>query len=63
MIPSLGKVKQLFGMIADHYPRRLGKLIFVNVGRPTLVFYNMVKPFIPEDVKKKIFIGEALLNS
>ena len=34
MVPSLSVVKKLFGFIADHYPRRLGKLIVINISRP-----------------------------
>jgi hypothetical protein len=57
MIPGIAIVKKLFGFVGDHYPRRLGKLIIINISRPANVFWNMVKNFVPEDVGRKVHIA------
>ncbi|GMH82251.1 hypothetical protein TrST_g12525 [Triparma strigata] len=63
MIPSMSAVKKLFSMVGDHYPRRLGKLVIVNAGRASMVFWGMLKVLIPEDVKSKITIIGARENA
>jgi len=59
MIPSMAAVRKLFGMVGDHYPRRLGKLVILNAGRSAMVFWGMLKVLVPEDVKGKVIIVGA----
>ena len=59
MIPGIGAVRKLFGFVGDHYPRRLGKLVVINISGPANVFWNMVKKFVPEDVAKKVHIASG----
>ncbi|GMI27350.1 hypothetical protein TeGR_g119, partial [Tetraparma gracilis] len=58
-IPSMAFVRLAVALVGDHYPKRLGGLVMVNLGKPSLLFWNMVKPMVPEVVREKVTIVGA----
>lgn len=56
MIPSLAATKKLLRMLQDHNPDRMGVFVIVNLGGASQTFVNIIWPFLPEEVKKKVHI-------
>ena len=58
-IPSMATIKKTVAMIGDNFPRRMGGLLITNLNKPSLVFWNLVKPLVPAVVKEKVTIASG----
>jgi hypothetical protein len=54
--PSIQRFRGLLTLYADNYPDQSKRIIFVNVPQIFPVAYNLLKPFIDEETRKKIIV-------
>lgn len=55
-IPPISATKKLMLMMQDHFPDRLGVLVIANMARAAQIFFKMVMPFLPIEVRRKIHL-------
>ena len=58
-VPDISHIQQAINMLADHYPKRLGLLVLVNVSKTAELLINIILRLIPAEVRKKIHVMHA----
>eukprot|EP01134_Creolimax_fragrantissima_P006185 CFRG6185T1 len=52
--PPLAQARETVTILSEHYPERLGMALMVDAPMVFNMTYNLLKPFIPVETKKKI---------
>ena len=55
-IPPMGPTKRLLSMLKDHFPDKLGVIVIGNMPKAAHIFLKMIMPFLPVEVRRKIFL-------
>jgi hypothetical protein len=55
-ILGMGPIKKMVTMLQDHFPDRLGIVLFANFAKPAQMMVNLVKPIITKEVRDKLYL-------
>lgn len=53
---GMGHIKRMVTMLQDHFPDKLGVIIFANFAKPAQIMVGLVKPIITKDVREKLYM-------
>ena len=58
-IPNFHDIKQIFGLLQDHYPGRFGAAFLFNMSPSAEILFSLLKPLLGKQVLEKIYFLSA----
>jgi hypothetical protein len=53
-IPNFSLIREFYNTIIEKYDHSLKKILFLNLNWKTKILYNIIKPIMKDEIKKKI---------